>query len=112
MRRELDSLLKNGRTIEQIENSARYKAYISDGWRGWLKWQIEELRKDPGGYNASFNLSAKYALIGDRENALYWMEKAFNEHLFMLPYANVLPEFDDLRDDARFQNIMLRVGLQ
>ena len=106
-----EGTLQDGRTREQVENSGWYKAYKVAGWRSWLAWEIEQIKTKPDAYNATFNLSLKYAEIGDRENALRSLEKAVDEHLFLLPFINVRSEFDGLRDDPEFQNIVHRIGL-
>ncbi len=111
VRIEYEGRLKNGRSIEQIENSDWFKAYKAKGGRGWITNEIERLEKIPDDYNATFDLAFKYAQIGDRGRALGKLEKAFDERMFLLPFANVRTEFDDLRADPRFQNLMRRIGL-
>lgn len=110
-RLKYQALLSGGRTIEQVENSDWYKAYKSGGWRGWIRQEIEQTEGSSDGYNATFKIASKYALIGDRENALRWLDKALTERVFLLPFANTLHDYDALRGDPGFQNIMRRVGL-
>ncbi|MGB7068573.1 MAG: hypothetical protein WBD22_03705 [Pyrinomonadaceae bacterium] len=56
-------------------------------------------------------LAVLYAALGDREQALALLEKAYSEHDVQLIFLGVEPNFDSLRDDPRFQDLMRRVGL-
>ena len=51
-----------------------------------------------------------YALAGDIDNALLWLEKAYEEDDPNLPYI-LKPEYDKLRDDPRFQDLCRRLNL-
>jgi DNA-binding winged helix-turn-helix (wHTH) protein/TolB-like protein/Flp pilus assembly protein TadD len=53
-----------------------------------------------------------YLAVGDKENAMRWLVRSYEEHNFMLPFINVDPSYDSLRDDPRFQDILRRIGLQ
>jgi Tfp pilus assembly protein PilF len=52
-----------------------------------------------------------YAGVGDREQTLAWLEKAYAEHSGELVTLKVSPAYDFLRDDPRFQELLGRVGL-
>jgi len=49
-----------------------------------------------------------YASLGDTDQAMNWLEK--NEERFN-PGVLLRPGFDPLRSDARFQNLVHRIGL-
>ena len=49
--------------------------------------------------------------VGDKEEALADLEKAYSEHFGILTMLNVEPAFDPLRSDPRFQDLLRRVGL-
>lgn len=46
-----------------------------------------------------------------KDETFEWLEKAYGERSSSLPYLNVDPRFDDLRQDPRFQNLVTRIGL-
>ena len=52
-----------------------------------------------------------YAGLGHKEEALIWLEKAFAERADGLTWLNVEPMLDELRSDARFQDLIRRIGL-
>jgi tetratricopeptide (TPR) repeat protein len=54
---------------------------------------------------------ATYFLLGDRENGFTWVEKALQERSNGTVYMAVDRFFDPFRDDPRYQQAMLRIGL-
>ncbi|HJY86840.1 MAG TPA: protein kinase [Candidatus Acidoferrales bacterium] len=88
------------------------KAYASSGWKGFLQKRAEFLLENRTRtyVQASF-LALNYALLSDKEKALEWLERAVAEHDVWVAYLNVNPEFDALRSDPRFQDLLRRVGL-
>jgi adenylate cyclase len=51
-----------------------------------------------------------YAALGDKEKALNWLEKAYEERSFLV-YLKVDPAFDALREEQRFATIQEKMGL-
>lgn len=56
-------------------------------------------------------IAALYASAGEKEKALEWLERAYREHDFGLIFAGLAPEFDPLRADPRFHDLIRRVGV-
>lgn len=56
-------------------------------------------------------IAAAFASVGDREEALAWLERAFAEHDNSLTGLRVAPGWDPFRQDPRFQSLLRRVGL-
>ncbi len=52
-----------------------------------------------------------YAQLGERDKAFEFLERAYKGHSTVLVWLKVLPEFDSLRGDPRFDDLMRRVGL-
>jgi TolB-like protein len=52
-----------------------------------------------------------YLGLGDRDEALGWLEEAYAEHSTELTSLRVHPGFDPIRGDPRFQDLLRRVGL-
>ncbi len=41
-----------------------------------------------------------------------WLEEGYKEHEFLMTSLNVGPEWDPLRDDPRFQDLLRRMNLE
>jgi TolB-like protein/Flp pilus assembly protein TadD len=53
-----------------------------------------------------------FAGIGDKEQALAWLEKGYKQRSNALTSLKVDPAYDLLRGDQRFRDLLLRVGLE
>jgi hypothetical protein len=49
--------------------------------------------------------------VDNKDQALDWLEKAYDQHSNVMVTLKVEPGFDPLRSDPRFQNLIRRVGL-
>lgn len=56
-------------------------------------------------------VAALYAAAGDKEKAMEWLERAYRQRAFGLIFLGVAPEFDPLRSDAQFRDLVRRVGV-
>jgi TolB-like protein/Tfp pilus assembly protein PilF/predicted Ser/Thr protein kinase len=62
-------------------------------------------------YVSPMTLADRYVLLGDREHAIAWLEKAYQERASRLRYLKMDPVYDPLRSDPRFQDLLRRIGL-
>jgi tetratricopeptide (TPR) repeat protein len=62
-------------------------------------------------YVASDVFAQIYAALGEREQAIAHMEKAFEEHASSMVHLMVNPIYDDIRNQAQFREIVETVGL-
>jgi tetratricopeptide (TPR) repeat protein len=51
-----------------------------------------------------------YIGLGDKDNAMYWLEKTYHEREAWLEFLKVDPWFDSLRSDTRFQHLIERMN--
>ena len=49
--------------------------------------------------------------LGEKDKAMAWLEKGYEERAFQMQFLKLDPRFDDLRDDPRFADLVRRVGL-
>ena len=49
--------------------------------------------------------------VGQRDEAIEWLERAFLEREGWLVYLNANGHFDGLRGDPRFEDLVARIGL-
>jgi TolB-like protein/DNA-binding winged helix-turn-helix (wHTH) protein/Tfp pilus assembly protein PilF len=97
---------------ESDQAEATKIAYARGGYKGvlkaWLK-AVEHQRAVSGYIDYSKEASIQ-AQLGNKDLALQALEKAFAEGEDMT-FLNVEPEWDPIRSDPRFQDILRRVGL-
>lgn len=85
-------------------------AYAKAGRREKAQTILEQLETSKE-YVSPAELAVLYVSLGEREKAFAALEKAYVAHDLQLQYLKVEPGFDSLRDDARFQDLLRRVGL-
>jgi adenylate cyclase len=56
-------------------------------------------------------IARAYTALGEKDQAFEWLERAYQERAFSVFFLKVDPEFDRLRSDPRFADLMRRVGL-
>ncbi|MGB5358405.1 MAG: hypothetical protein WBN27_00505, partial [Eudoraea sp.] len=62
-------------------------------------------------YFPSWQIFTLYCRAGMKEEALEWLEKAYEEHDSNMPYISVDPLFDFIRNEPRFQNLLKKMRL-
>lgn len=66
--------------------------------------RLEDLSKER--YVAASHLAVAYAGVGEKDSALTALETAYENRDSFLVFANMMPQFDNLRSDARFQDLL------
>ena len=92
------------------------KALRARGPRGYWQKNLDvtlKARKRAGTrYFEAVAIAGAYARAGDKENALKWLEKSYEDregqHITLVRW---LPEFKSLRADPRFADLLRRMGL-
>ena len=56
-------------------------------------------------------LAANYAFLGEKDAAVDCLNHAYERHSFGLIFLAVAPEYDSLRADPRFLDLVRRVGV-
>jgi tetratricopeptide (TPR) repeat protein len=73
---------------------------------------IEKLeRRSRQGYVSPTAFAYIYAALGDKEKAIAYLEKGYEERAFQMQFLKIDPRWDKLRNDPRFADLMRRVGL-
>jgi eukaryotic-like serine/threonine-protein kinase len=62
-------------------------------------------------YPHPYSVALTYAILGEKERAFEWLDRAYEDRSEDLLYVNVDPSFRSLRSDSRFQNLVRRIGL-
>jgi len=76
-----------------------------------LQWLNELQAMSKQHYVPSFDIAIVYMGLREYQKAFEWLEKAYAERSGWLVYLNRDPRFDEVRSDARFQELVRRVGL-
>ncbi|HET6671624.1 MAG TPA: winged helix-turn-helix domain-containing protein [Pyrinomonadaceae bacterium] len=85
-------------------------AYAKAGQRDKARAYLNELQRTKE-YVSPTELATLYAALGENDQAFESLERAYSEHDVQLQYLRADPFLDSLRSDARYQNLMERVGL-
>jgi serine/threonine-protein kinase len=64
-----------------------------------------------GGKGSPGGIALVYTSLGDRDGAFAWLETACREHDTWITLLKVEPSFDPLRPDAKFRELLRRIGL-
>ncbi len=82
------------------------------GQEGYGQWQLDYFRdKAKEAYVPAATFATCYAKLGEMDQAFEWLEKAYEERGAALIYLKVSPDWDPLRDDPRFHDLLLRMNL-
>ena len=69
------------------------------------------LKEHEQGGTGAFELASAYARIGDKENALEWLQKSYEERDTNITLLTSNPDYKSLRGDHRFSALLKRIGL-
>jgi serine/threonine-protein kinase len=92
--------------------------YAATGDRKRAEQILAELEeRTQSEYIPATHIAAIYALIGEKDTALEWLEKAYEERAPLVlgsDWLHAYPgwAFESLRADSRFQDLMRRMGLR
>jgi hypothetical protein len=86
--------------------------YAKTGYRGALK-RLVALQEEQAKriYIDPAYIAGNHALLGEKDRAFSWLEKAYGEKSGFLPYIKASPFFDSLRSDPRYAGLLKRMGL-
>lgn len=79
-----------------------------DKARAILKVLLEKRRTE---YVNPHIIATMYLGLNQKEEALKWTETAYREHSYAMVFLKVSVEYDPIRNDPRFTEILQRVGL-
>jgi hypothetical protein len=77
-------------------------------WR--LNKRLAAANKSDSG-TAAYSVAQLYASLSQTDNALLWLEKAFEVRAPMVVFLRADPVWDGMQTDARFKDLVRRIGL-
>jgi serine/threonine-protein kinase len=79
--------------------------------RKWIATSEAEWARGGAPVWVAWNLARTYATLGERAEALTWLERTYDANGGFVVYLKVHPQFDSLRGEPRFQSLLRKVGL-
>lgn len=86
-------------------------AFKTTGAKGYWRKAIDLEFDLHSGKPSPVTLAKLYSELGERDKAFELLEKGYSERSGLLVWLKVSPEFDGIRSDSRFTDLMRRVGL-
>ena len=87
------------------------KAFRQGGIKVYWRKQLELEEEQPGGTSDPYEVASLYCRLGETNQALEWLQKAYKERSPRMEELKEEPAFDNLRSDPRFGDFLRRVGL-
>jgi tetratricopeptide (TPR) repeat protein len=95
-----------------VFRAALAQAHALNGNRSRALSILQELEaQSEQRYFSSCSRAVVYIGLDERDQAFYWLEQAFAERSEMMPWLKIGCEFDGIRADPRFPELLRRVGL-
>jgi len=92
--------------------SALEQGFRSAGWKGALTKGIEARKAQrKKGYWSAYDIAVLYAQLGEKDQAFQWLNTAYQERDWLLMGLKTDFLVDPLRSDARFAELVRKVGL-
>jgi eukaryotic-like serine/threonine-protein kinase len=86
--------------------------HTDGGYSGAMRQAAETLsERSHLTYVQPTQIARLYAHAGDKDHALEWLEKAYQERLPAMVHLGVDPDWSSLRSEPRFQDLMHRLNL-
>ena len=101
-----ESFLKTEKDSQRIE--AFRTAYEIGGWQGVQRKFIEfsKLDEQQGKFVNNYKMAITFAQLGEKEQALVYLNKLVAERSWQIPMLLVDPQVDSLRGDPRFEKLL------
>jgi tetratricopeptide (TPR) repeat protein len=87
-------------------------AYAMTGKHDLAQQMLDKLFADrQSGLVVDYRVAAVYLALGDKDQAMEWLNMSYNRHENWTPLLKVDPAMDPLRSDPRFVQLMQKMGL-
>ena len=88
------------------------EVYTKSGWKPYVQLNLDQqLSQSNSRRLPAFVIAGFYVRLDRKDEALKWLEKGFEERDFRMRLLNVAFEYDSLRSDPRFKELVRRMGL-
>jgi tetratricopeptide (TPR) repeat protein len=102
----------SGEGRRPVMEAALGHAYAVAGKRAEAQRILDKLKAvTERRYTSPYSIAVIHAGLGNKEQAYAWLDQAYAERDNWLIYLKVEPRLDPLRSDARFAELLRRIGL-
>ena len=88
--------------------TAYFRSGRSDKAKELLNWMTEMSKKSPL-QSPSFCAASVYAVMGDKQNAFKYLEKAIADHEVEIYWTKVYPLFESLHEEPRWRELISKL---
>jgi len=93
-------------------DAALHEGYARGGYAEAMKRTAEALvARLPEAFALPSDIASWYAMAGEMEKAIEWLEKGLDPHDPVLPYIGCYRCYDDLHSEPRFQELLRKMRL-
>jgi TolB-like protein/DNA-binding winged helix-turn-helix (wHTH) protein/Tfp pilus assembly protein PilF len=86
--------------------------FAKGGNRGLQEWRLAQVKqKAQKGYVSPMEMASAYARVGQDDEAILWLEKAYDDHVPVLVRIQRELDLNRLHRDPRFRALVKRIGL-
>jgi len=104
------ALTLEGKPAEEV--AALGQAYKLSGIRGVWRWDLDSLKKEAAqGSVNPYGFAEMYSLLGEKDNALRWLERMYSARGQGMFVVKMDPRCDNLRSDPRYQDLLRRMNV-
>jgi tetratricopeptide (TPR) repeat protein len=101
------SFMYNSEVIEVAK-----EGYAKSGYKGAMRLAAEKMaEQSKDRYVSPMHIAMLYAHAEENDQAIEWLERAYEEHDPKLISVGVEPDWESLRSSPRFQKLLQRFGL-
>ena len=88
------------------------EVYTKSGWKPYVQLNLDQqLSQSNRRPLPPFVIAGFYARLDRKDEAIKWLEKGYEERDFRIRLLNVAFEYDSLRSDPKFKELVRRMGL-
>ena len=116
-KRMFDDAVREFQKAADLFNDPMMKAWIARtyalaGKRAEAERVLSEVKAlSKQKYASPYPMASIYAALGQKDFAFEWLERVYKDHSYYVVWLNIDRAFDGLRSDARFQDLLNRIGI-
>jgi TolB-like protein/Tfp pilus assembly protein PilF len=114
---QLDQAIEVFKRILALSSAPMFLAALGHSYAlSGKHWQARKALNDLQEQSKQYYVSAYsqaiiHTALGDKDQTFSCLEKAYEDHCEMMTWLRIDPDFDSVRSDPRFRNLLWRVGL-